>query len=140
MIFNQVFLSPQVKGKIVISNKNSIHKWSPKSLKMSGKFKTIGNYCLVPSRPPKIKVFSIIVKIYLKLDIELCYFTWNAVFFSNILFIIVFENIFLPLGYSQVLQTWLFWQILQFRTFSTISSKNWSTLVEKKTYNFCLSW
>ena len=70
-MFDQIFLSSQVKRCMIISNKYGIHELPhklPKDLgsqenkKYQENFKTSYNYSLVVSLPPKMKNFSLLAK------------------------------------------------------------------------------
>ena len=74
----QFFLSPQVKGILVISNKlvytncrTTEDLGSYETRKVQNNFKISCNYNHVPSPPPKKKILSILVKDSLKIEIEI---------------------------------------------------------------------
>ena len=67
-MFYQSFLSPQVKRSAINSNKHGTYELAhefPKDLRLKKdqeNLKTLSNYNLVPSPPPKIKALLIIAK------------------------------------------------------------------------------
>ena len=96
LIVEQIFLSPQVKQSVAISNKLVYTKCR---LVYTSRLKTydlkkLGNIrkncCVVLTTPPKMKILSVPAKISWKIEIELfLYFTWKLEFAPNILWMIV---------------------------------------------------
>ena len=70
-MFYQIFVSPKVKRKVIISNEHVIYEL-PNDLRLRKEnLKTLRDYKLVPSLSPKKKILSILAKDSLRIEIEL---------------------------------------------------------------------
>ena len=116
LVFYQIFLSPQLKRSVIISNKHGIYKLPHKlphdlRLRKLGKnkvyqnnLKTSRNFNLVSSFPPKININTS------KILFEnrnwtfpvVCYFTWKLEFVSNNLSMVVVYTILPEIGKVQI--------------------------------------
>ena len=77
LIYDQILFSPQVKQRVIISNKHGIYELPhelPNNLRLR-KYqenpKVLENYNLVPSLPLKMKILSILAKNGKKKEIDL---------------------------------------------------------------------
>ena len=70
-MFYQIFVSPKVKRKVIISNKHVMYEL-PNDLRLRKEnLKTLRDYKLVHSFPPKKKILLILAKDSLIIEIEL---------------------------------------------------------------------
>ena len=71
-MFYQIFLSPQVKRIVIISNKHGIYEL-PHELPNDLRLMKLGNLyrTIAPSLPPKMKILSILAKECSKIETEL---------------------------------------------------------------------